>query len=328
LFFTHFNGLVMLLVFAPLFAWAYRSESDARALARSIARVVAPLAPVAIGAAAFVLLTWRQAEGKWAQMNPDAVERVARFTEFLAGGPAAPWPAVWSAAFAATCALAFVIGGARPARRAQIAFGAALAAQVAMYFALPLNTNTATFVSARHALLIVIFALPLLPAVAARAATVARATCGGVAVVAIVASAREIACFDREARDFDGVLAGMEPRRRVLPLVFAKGSACTNVAAFPYFHFAGYYMAARGGELARTFATVWNVPIRFRSDYARYPIREELEWAPQLVSANDVRHYDYVIVRSARPVRLPAEVRELARRGAWTLLEVAAPLDE
>jgi hypothetical protein len=261
-------------------------------------------------------------------MCPPLAERVARFPEFLAAGLPDPWPSVAIGGFVALAAAGTAIGGAYPRGRALVAFGFALAGQIAMYLALPLNTNTATYVSARHALLVVLFVVPLLPVLGDAWRGVARAVLAMASVVSLAICGQHIACFDREARDFDDVLAAMEPRRRVLPLVYARGSACTHRATFPYLHFAAYYMAARGGELARTFATVWNVPIRYRSDYPRYPIREQLEWAPQQVSATDIAHFDYVLVRGPRAPRWPAGVtlREVASSGAWTVFENADAL--
>lgn len=321
---THFHGLVMLLTLAPVFAVSVGGDRGAR---RALARGVAPLLPGALLAAAFVLLTWRQAQGSWARMNPPLGERLARFAEFLAGGLVEPWPLVFIAAFAlVTVATASVRGGPPASRGVLVASTAGLALQVVCYLALPLNTNTATYVSARHALLVVLFAVPLVPAVGERFVTLLRGVAAVVAAAGLVVAGREIACFDREARDIDPIIAQMAPNRRVLPLVFQRGSACVSPVTFPYLHFGAYYQAARGGELSRTFADVWNVPIRYRADYRRYPIREEIEWAPARVSAGDIAHFDYVLVRG-RPIgRPPVALRRLAEHGAWTLFENPAPL--
>ncbi len=325
LFFTHFHGLLMLLMFAPVFAWGWAAQPRARA---PYARALAPLAPSAVGAAVFVLVTWAQAEGRWARMNPGLQERLSRFPEFLAAGLPDPWPQGELLAFAAVAAAGLLLSGAAPqARRQQWALGIALAGQVAMYLALPLNTNTATYVSARHALLVVLLALPLLPRVEGVRAHAVRAAAGLVALVGLVGTERHLACFDAEARDFEGVLAAMQPARRVAPLIFARGSACTHPATFPFLHFAAYYQAAKGGELARSFAVVWNVPIRYRSDYARYPIREEIEWSPGLFTPNDARHFDYVLLRGG-PRQVPPQLglTQIAQSGAWRLFENPSPL--
>jgi hypothetical protein len=195
-----------------------------------------------------------------------------------------------------------------------------LAAQVAMYFFLPLNTNTATYVSARHALLCILCALPLLPRVDGRKAIAVRSLAGGLCAFALVISWAHVAAFDREARDFDGVRAAMKPNRRVASLIYDRWSELASPHTFPYLHFAAYYQAALGGELARSFAVVWNVPIRYRADYVRYPIDESIEWMPSRFSPKDLAHFDYVLVRGKPAPRIPG-VQEVARSGEWTLLE-------
>jgi hypothetical protein len=122
----------------------------------------------------------------------------------------------------------------------------------------------------------------------------------------------------------------MKPDRRVVPLVFARGGACVSPRTFPYLHFAAYYQAAEGGELARSFAVVWNVPVRYRPDYARYPLREEVEWQPGLLTPEDARHFDYALVRGGPPVLPPRLGMQLVvRSGAWALYEnpTAVPPD-
>jgi hypothetical protein len=325
LFCTHFHGLVMLLMFAPVFAWAWRGEETGRA---PYVRTLAPLLPSAVAAGAFVLLTWAQAEGKWAQMNPGLEERVSRFAEFLGAGMPDPWPRAGLFVLAIFVAAAVGLGGEAPRpRRAWAALSFALLAQVAMYLALPLNTNTATYVSARHALLIVLLALPLLPALAGVRLQVVRVAGVLAAAAGLVGVAQHLACFDREAHDFDGVLAAMKPDRRVVPLVFARGGACVSPRTFPYLHFAAYYQAAEGGELARSFAVVWNVPVRYRPDYARYPLREEVEWQPGLLTPEDARHFDYALVRGGPPVLPPRLGMQLVvRSGAWALYDNPAAI--
>ena len=318
LFFTHFHGLVMLLMFAPVFAWAWRGEPGRSPYVRALA----PLAPSVVGAAAFVLVTWAQAEGSWVRLNPGLGERLERFPEFLGAGLPDPWPAAGLVALVAVGALGLALGSgpARPGR-ARTALAIAFAAQVAMYLALPLNTNTATYVSARHALLVVLLALPLLPELEGWHARAVRAAATLVAVVGLVAVGRHLLCFDREARDFEPVLAVMKPQRRVLPLIFQRGGECVSPRTFPYLHFAAYYQAIHGGDLSHSLATVWNVPVRYRADYRPYPVRDEVEWAPGRVSPEDTRHFDYALVRGASRMPPQLGMQLVARSGEWALYE-------
>lgn len=324
---THFHGLVMLLLVAPPFALA--TGTPAR---RAIVRGALPLAPAALLAGVFVLSTWRQAEGAWAQMDPPVSERLTRFPEWLAAGALDPWPTALTVGFFALAAAGLATGRFVRDRRAA-AVGLALALQVGLYLALPLNTATATFVCARHAVLVVAFAALALPA--SRAPGVALGVAGAFAGLGLFVEIRHLAAFDAEARELEPVLAalphppGPPGPPRVLPLIFAPRSATTHPTTFPYLHVAAYGMARHGGDLARTFAVVWNVPIRYREGWVRYPIREQLEWAPHLVSADDLRHFDYVLVRGAP--RWPAAQRlaglpVVARSGAFTLLAVPDPL--
>lgn len=319
LLFTHFHGLAMLLVSSPVVVWAYAGERGRAPWVRAIG----PLVPAAMAAAAFVGLTWAQAEGRWDRMNPGVAERVQRFVEFLAWGLPDDAAKIALGALVLLVAVAIALGGTWPQpKRVAVALGALLAAQLVMYFALPLNTNTATYVSARHALLVVLLALPLLPAVSGRALPVLRVAGAIAAAFGLVVAGKQLACFDREARDFDGVLSAMAPAKRVATLAFARASACCGERSFPYLHFGAYYQAARGGELSRSFAVVWNVPIRYRADYARYPYREELEWQPGRFSPEDARHFDYVLVRGGTVTPPPQlGLREVTRSGAWALYE-------
>jgi len=319
--FTHVHGLFMLLALAPVFAWGWRPDGDSW---RSVLRTVLPLAPAAIATAVFVLSTWRQAVGAWPAMDPGAGERIARFPDFLAAGLPAPWPVAALCALAGVAAIALLVRDRQQAavRRQRLALGAALAGQLLLYFVLPLNTSTATYVSARHALLIMLFSLPLLPHV--RRPRIALAAAGAFALAGLIVAGIQLARFDREAREFDPILAAMKPNRRVASLIFDKRGEHVHAATFPYLHYAGYYQAARGGDLARSFAVVWNVPVRYRDDYPRYAINDDVEWQPRLFSpTQDLPHYDYIVIRGGNVPPPPPEsgLVVVTQSGAWTLVE-------
>jgi hypothetical protein len=324
LFFTHVHGLLMLLGLAPLFVWAFREE---QARARVVLARLLPLAPAAVLCVAFVALTWARAPGPWAAMNPGLRERLALFADHLGAGLPPPWPAASLGAMVLLfVALALMprTPGAGPGGRRLAALGLALASQVGFCLLLPLNTGTATYLSARHALLIVLFAVPLLPEPAGAWRQVARGGLVALAAGTLTVAGWHLARFDREARDFDAIIPHMERNRRVAPLVFLPRSRLVHPRVFPYLHFAAYSQAAKGGDLARSFAQVWNVPIRYRPGFARYVLDERVEFNPWLFSfTRDLPHFDYLLIRRNGPSVMPAGLglRLRAQRGAWSLWE-------
>lgn len=322
---THVHGMFMLVALAPVLAWGFRGDDQPPW--RAVVRAVAPIIPAALGTLAFVIVTWRQAVGTWERLDMSLVDRVRAFPEFLAAGLPAPWPGIACAVLAGAVVLSGVLwglfrdrAGASP-RRELLALAAAFAGQVLLYFVLPVNTPTATFVSARHALLIVLFGLPLLPRVRHAWAQIGFAA--AFAAAGLTLAAVEIARFDDEARTFDPILAVMKPNKRVAPLIFEKGSPYVHPRTFPYLHFAAYYQARSGGDLARTFAVVWNVPVRYRDDYRRYEVPEKVEWDPRLFSpSRDLPHFDYVLIRGPEfTPRSDSGLVVVARSGPWTLIE-------
>ena len=322
---THVHGMFMLIALAPVIAWGFRREDP---MWRSVLRTVLPIAPAVAGTLAFVIVTWSQAVGSWHRIELSLVDRVREFPDFLAAGVPAPWPGIACALLAGAIAVSIVFrdrASTAPKREWQV-LALALAGQLLLYFVLPFNTPTATYVSARHALLIALFAIPLLPAV--RHTAVRIAFCTAFAALGLVLVFVELARFDGEARAFDPIVQAMKPNRRVAPLIFDKGSPYVHERTFPYLHFAAYYQAESGGDLARTFAVVWNVPVRYRADYVRHEVPEDVEWDPRLFSPKrDLPHFDYLIVRGPEFTPRPESgLVVVARSGPWTLIENPAAL--
>lgn len=321
---THVHGMFMLIATAPVLAWGFRGEEPPL---RALVRTCLPIVAAGLGTVAFVIVTWSQATGSWVKLDLPLVDRVRAFPDFLAAGVPSPWPGVACAVLAAVIAgsLALRVPATAP-RRAWLALAIALGGQVLLYMVLPLNTPTATYVSARHALLIVLFGLPLVPAI--RHAAVRIAAGAAFAVVGLVLVTVELARFDGEARSFDPIVEAMKPNKRVAPLIFEKGSPHVSTRTFPYLHFAAYYQADKGGDLARTFAVVWNVPVRYRADYARHEVSEDVEWDPRLFSpARDLPYFDYLLVRGPEFTPRPdSGLVVVARSGPWTLIENPAAL--
>ena len=315
---THVHGMFMLIALAPVFAWGFRRDE---ALVRPVVRAVVPILPAAIGTAAFVLVTWSQATGTWERLDMSLVDRMRAFPDFLAAGLPAPWPLLACGVLAAAVVLAVALRTASPPRREFVALALAFAGQVLLYFVLPVNTPTATYVSARHALLIVLFGLPLLPRARLAWAQIAYGALFAAAGLAFAFA--QVAQFDREARTFDPILAVMKPNKRVAPLIFEKGSPYVSPMTFPYLHFAAYYQARSGGDLARTFAVVWNVPVRYRADYQRHEVPEKVEWDPRLFSpSRDLPYFDYLLIRGLDfTPRSDSGLVVVAKSGPWTLIE-------
>jgi hypothetical protein len=321
--FTHVHGLFMLLALAPPMVWAFAPDGTRW---RGWLRALVPLAPATLAMAFFVLTTWHDAVGTWPRIDPGAVERVGRFPDFLAAGLPAPWPLLSTLALLALAGLALMLRDpdTRLPRRQRLALAAALAGQLLLYFALPLNTSTATFVSARHALLCALFVLPLLPPSTKSARVPVAAAMALFAFAGLALTARTLARFDREARDFDPILAAIRPNQRIAPLVFDRGSPALHPSTFPYLHFAAYAQAQHGGDLARSFAVVWNVPVRYRDGQPPHRVREEVEWQPQRFSLDeDLPYFDYLLIRSRHPIPLPPNrgLSVAAQSGPWTLVE-------
>jgi hypothetical protein len=142
----------------------------------------------------------------------------------------------------------------------------------------------------------------------------------GIASGAIAAQkARE---FSREADGFDRVLSRAQPGRRLLTLVYDRGSQAAKFA--PYLHFGSYYRARGGGIAAFSFAEFPQSPLRYRpeTEPPRHPVH--WEWEPwQFDPAVDGTYYDYVLVRGAVDPFARAgpgpRFRRIAHEGSWSL---------
>lgn len=332
---THFHGLAMLVGLAPVFAWAWRKEGTSTL---GSLRTCLPLAPAVALAGLFVLTTWSQAKGAWSRMNPGLGERVRSFPEFLSAGIPEPWPLASVLIMAVSGAGMWALfwawerrGAGESAARTSdtmprhwLALGFGAASQLGFYLVLPLNTRTATYLSARHALLLMLFAVALLPVLTGLRLHLARAAAGAVAIAVLIIGVQHLRAFDREASGFAAVVAKMQPNRRVVPLIFKPRSEEVHPRVFPYLHFAAYYQAYRGGDLSRSFALVWNVPVRYRKSYQRYALDESIEFNPFRFSLKrDLPHYDYMLLRAPRPPRFPPELglRLTAQSGKWSVWE-------
>jgi MFS family permease len=133
--------------------------------------------------------------------------------------------------------------------------------------------------------------------------------------------------FAREARDFEAVLAPMQPAQRALSLPFAQRSEAAN-NDFAYLHYGTWYQSEKQGLVDFNFAWLPPQIARFRPDrlpavtYGFEHSSHEFDW-----KKHHGENYRYFLVRHSEPLSpdlfkgadcAPAQV---LASGAWTLLE-------
>lgn len=109
-----------------------------------------------------------------------------------------------------------------------------------------------------------------------------------------------LAAFERtdsEMGEVDEVLARTEPGKRLLGLIYDRGS---EVVALPiYLHAHQYYPARIGGLAAYSFAELPKSPIRYRAGLEPPPFPPRFEWTPEAFEADRYTpFFDYVLVRT------------------------------
>ncbi len=318
---THFHAFALLVLLAPVAVLGYAHRRW-----RALLLAAAALLPSVAAFAALVVVTWGQAPAEAPALTAGPLERALRFPEFLAAGLPAPWAELCAGALALLAVLAFLLRERKGERAPLLVLGALVAAQVALYFALPLNAPTATYLSPRQALLAAL-ALPLLlPAPGAKWRWLAWVTACALAAGGLGAVAVHLKAFDEEAREVDPVLEAMAPNRRVVALLFDRRSRHAHPATLPYHHFAAWYQADKGGDVSFSFARLWNIPVKYRQP--PYALRPAVEWQPLAFSlARDLPHFDYVLVRSHNPPGFPigTPLKRLAASGPWSVWERTGP---
>jgi hypothetical protein len=104
------------------------------------------------------------------------------------------------------------------------------------------------------------------------------------------------AAFDREeVADFDRALAVLPEGKRVVGLIFDRGSR--YVAFSPFIHYVAYYQARKGGAVMFTFADFPQSPFGFREDNRPPRVPPRWEWMPERVRPRDLGFYDYALAR-------------------------------
>jgi hypothetical protein len=208
------------------------------------------------------------------------------------------------------------------ARRRFVLAATWTAMAVALYFAFPISIGWLWQLNERYAIAAALL-VPLL--LAPR-----RGIRGAVPLLAVfllgIASAglagRQARSFSREVDGFDRVISRAQPGRRLLTLVYDRGSQAAKFV--PYLHFGSYYRARGGGIAAFSFAELPQSPLRYRpqTEPPRHPVH--WEWEPwRFDRVVDGNYYDYVLVRGnvdpfARPGPGP-RYRRIAHEGLWAL---------
>jgi hypothetical protein len=275
----------------------------------------APAASPALLGTALWLEAGGQARGFGEVFSSDLVRRVAALPDAVLGGywdPSEAWLLLgWVAV------LGVLYAGGRlgaSARRPRVAhhervLGIYVLVHVALYLILPQHTATAKFVHFRHAVL----AAALLPLIVPGAwldvrPRLARGLLVAIAGAAIVNGWVHLVLFDREARSFDGVIAALPERPRIVALSFERNGRIMRTV--PYVHFAAYAQAKRGGLIASTFPGLfWNLPVRLRDDAGIPPSPVSLEMRPLWFDyARFGYFYDHVLTRTG-PGAGPARPR-------------------
>jgi hypothetical protein len=188
------------------------------------------------------------------------------------------------------------------------------------YFVLPSGFDWIWPIAQRFALLAALFVVPVLP-------RPPRAVLAVIAVLILALSWRQQTLVSRaftgfdaeEVGAFDAALASIPEGRRVVGLIYARGSRYVRFS--PFIHFVAYYQARKGGAVMFTFADFPPSPFRFRESDRPPRVPPRWEWLPQRVRLNDVRWYEYVLVR-AGPDPCAGQCELRFRQGVWSVWQL------
>jgi hypothetical protein len=194
----------------------------------------------------------------------------------------------------------------------------------AAYFVLPTGYAWIWPIAQRFPLLALLLLVPVLP----RPPRVALLPIGlallGLGVQEQRVAQRAFASFEQsEVGAFDEALAVIPPGRRVMGLIYNRGSQ--HVKFSPFIHYVAYYQARKGGAVMFTFADFPQSPFRFREDHRPPRVPPRWEWLPQRVQPSDLGWYDYVLARGGGdPCRGTCDLR--FRQGFWSVWQRKARL--
>jgi hypothetical protein len=171
---------------------------------------------------------------------------------------------------------------------------------LAGYFVLPTGYDWIWPIAQRFPLLALLFLVPVLPRPPRLALPLLASALLALTYVEDVRFATAFAAFDaEEVGELDRALAAIPPGKRVMGLIFDRGSRYVKFS--PFIHAVAYYQARRGGAVMFTFADFPHSPFRFREADRPPRVRPRWEWLPQLVRSADLAWYEYLLVRSGTP---------------------------
>ena len=136
--------------------------------------------------------------------------------------------------------------------------------------------------------------------------------------------AEKVQAFNAEAGPIRAVVAQAEPGRKLVALIFDKGSAITHHA--PFLHFGQYYVVDRGGMATFSFANFPQSPVLYPSVGGPPTLPARWEWTPARFDWSGWgKWYDYILIRSGRDRsaavfgRDKADAELITHQGSWWL---------
>jgi hypothetical protein len=207
---------------------------------------------------------------------------------------------------------------AAPRHRVVARLGILPLAAAVLYFVAPTGHDWIWPIAQRFPLLAILFAIPVLPRVSPALGGAVAAALLLVTALQVREVSRAFDGFQAEVADFDAALERIPPGRRVLGLIYERGSR--QVKFSPFIQYVAYYQARKGGAVMFTFADFPQSPFRFREDERPPRVQPRWEWMPQRVRYDALGWYDYVIVRgrAVSPCSHPRQGCKAVYRGeAW-----------
>jgi len=264
---------------------------------------------------------WNQPVAIWFEPAADAIKKLPEALLDIWPGDEDQWISLALVAAAVALAMPREAAVRVPGRRFALALlWTALA--VALYFWFPISIGWLWQLNERYAIAAALLVPLLLRPRRGQRGALPLLVVFAVGVASAGVAARQAREFSREADGFDRVLSRAQPGRRLLTLVYERGSRTAKFV--PYLHFGSYYRARGGGIAAFSFAELPQSPLRYRpeTEPPRHPVH--WEWEPwQFDPIVDGNYYDYVLVRGAIDPFARAgtgpRFRRIAHEGLWSL---------